>query len=109
MKKSGPPRRHDSASQAPAVAVAWYTSSEWSRVKAAAADPERFEDSFEEWLVIAEDALVKLRSGGMSAERFFVNADELAKWCVENRLENNSSARARYVSEQLQARKRDGA
>jgi hypothetical protein len=109
MKKSRPPHRHDAASQNPAVGVAWYTSSEWSRVKAAAADPERFENSFEEWLVIAEDALVQLRSTGLSAERFLVNADELAKWCGENRLENNASARARFVSEQLQARNRDGA
>jgi len=109
MKKSRPPRRQESATQGTAVGVAWNTSSEWSRVKAAAADPERFEDSFEEWLVVAEDALVKLRSAGLSAERFLVSADELAKWCVENRLENNSSARARFVSERLQASNRDGA
>lgn len=109
MKKTRPPRPRDLASQEPVVGVAWYTSSEWSRVKAASADPERFEESFEEWLVVAEDALVKLMSAGVSAERFLVNADDLAKWCVENRLENNSSARARFVSEQLQARSRDGA
>jgi len=109
MKKSRPPRHHDSASQKPAVGVAWYTSSEWSRVKAAAADPERFEESFEEWLAVAEDVLVKLRSAGVPAERFLVHADELAKWCDENGLRNNSSARAKFVSEQLQARNRDGA
>jgi len=109
MKKSLPTRRQDSASQGSAVGVAWYTSSEWSRVKAAAADPERFEDSFEEWVVIAEDALVQLQRAGLSAEKFLVDADELAKWCVDNRLENNSSARAGFVSEQLQARNRDGA
>ena len=104
MKKSRPTRRPDSGSQGLAVGVAWYTASQWSRIKAAAADPERFEASFEEWLVIAEDALVKLRKAGVSADKFLVDADDLAKWCAENRLENDSAARARFVSEQLKAR-----
>ena len=78
-------------------------------MKAAAADPERFENSFEEWLAIAEETLFQLQTGGVSAEKFLVNAEELNKWCIENHLENNSSARARFVSEQLQARSRDGA
>jgi hypothetical protein len=33
-----------------AVGVAWYPPEGWERIRAVAADPERLEDSYEEWL-----------------------------------------------------------
>jgi hypothetical protein len=109
MKKAHPSRQHSAENRSsPTAGVAWYTSSEWSRVKAAAVDPERFEASFEDWLAMAEGTLVTLRKAGVAAQKCLVGADELRAWCLENGLENNAAARARFVSEQLMPRNHTG-
>jgi len=44
-----------------AVRVAWYSEATWAKVRAAAADVERFEASHAEWLQMAGKALAQLR------------------------------------------------
>lgn len=39
--------------------VGWYAEPEWAKVKAAAADPERFEATFAEWVDMSRDQLVQ--------------------------------------------------
>jgi hypothetical protein len=81
--------------------VAWYTSSEWARVKATAVDPERFEASFDDWVAMAEKALVDLRKAGLAAQKCLISANELGNWCAEKGVENDAAGRARFVSEKL--------
>ncbi len=84
------------------VGVAWYSQEEWGLVKASAADPERFENSYQEWTEVAESALKDLRAAGIVGKPFFIRSEELLAWCLARNRPNNASSRAEFVSEKLQ-------
>jgi hypothetical protein len=81
------------------VAVGWYTPDEWARVKAAAADPEVFENSFQEWESMATDALRDLRNAGAIPVKVLISADELQAWCLARGKPLRADARAEFVLE----------
>jgi hypothetical protein len=82
------------------VGVAWYTEKEWAKVKAAAADPERFEETYAEWVQVADGGLATLRAAGIDADRCHIAAAELLAWCLAHGRPNDGAARAAFVSEQ---------
>ena len=81
------------------VGVGWYTETEWALVKAAATDPERFESTYEEWVQMAEESLLKFLAAGIVAKKAYINANELLAWCLAHGKKNNAGARAQFVSE----------
>jgi hypothetical protein len=83
------------------VGVGWYTEPEWASVKAAAADPELFEESFSEWVAMAEEALARMRVSGMEPRKVLVKSSELLAWCLAHAKVNNAPSRAEFVSEQM--------
>ena len=83
------------------VGVAWYTEETWAHVKKTATDPERFEATFEEWLVMAEDTLRNFVNAGVAPEKVIIDPEEFAAWCKARHKRNNASARARFVSGKL--------
>ena len=50
-----------------AAAIAWYNPESWFKVKAVAEDPERFEATFEEWLIRAKRQLKTMEADGVRA------------------------------------------
>jgi hypothetical protein len=82
-----------------AFGVGWYTEENWQKVKAAAADPDRFEDTYAEWVEMGEMSLRNLRATGINAEKTFVVAEELLAWCLAHNKSNNGAARAEFVSQ----------
>ena len=88
--------------------VGWYTEQEWTKVRAAAADPQLFEASYAEWVEMAEQAIADLRVRGIIAERHFVNADKLLAWCLAHGKPNNSASRAEFVSQQARTQSEPG-
>lgn len=82
------------------VGVGWYTETEWARVKAAAVDTERFEETYAEWVQMAEQALVELQATGIVAERSYIKANELLAWCLAHNKPNDGASRAEFVAEQ---------
>lgn len=82
------------------VGVGWYTEDDWAKVKATAVDAERFEDTYAEWVQMAERAFAELRAAGVAAERSYVKASELLAWCLAHSKRNDGAARAEFVSEQ---------
>lgn len=90
-------------SQSLVIGVTWYTEETWAEVKAGAADPECFEETFPQWKAMAVAARRNFqRSGVLTLECHIVPADFFA-WCTRNGQENNSTSRAEYVSEKLSA------
>ena len=107
MRKPRPTRRSNAIAPQrplPMVGVGWYTEPEWSLVKAAAADPEVFEQSFDEWVVMAEEALARMRGAGIEPHKVLVKSSELLAWCFAHAKVNNAPSRAEFVSEQLRIR-----
>ncbi|MEP7298356.1 MAG: hypothetical protein ABI702_19400 [Burkholderiales bacterium] len=91
------------------VGVGWYTKSEWAKVKAAAVDTERFEETYAEWIQMAELALVELQATGVFAERSYIKATELLAWCLAHNKPNDGASRAEFVSEQERKNQEAGA
>jgi hypothetical protein len=85
------------------VGITWYTKETWAQVKAAAVDPERFENSFVEWQAMAVSARRELQRSGATALEFHIIPQELFDWCVLNSKVNNAESRAEFVSEKLTA------
>ncbi|MEO6276648.1 hypothetical protein [Roseateles sp.] len=83
--------------------VTWYSEENWSRVKEAATDPERFEATYVEWHVMAEAALAAIRKTGVHPVKVLVSCEELLPWCLLHGRPNTAASRAQFVSEKLRA------
>ena len=93
--------RAKNRSQALIVAVTWYTEETWAQVKAAATDPECFEDSFTKWEATAVKARREFQRSGVRAIECQIIPEELFEWCALNNQQNNSTSRAEFVSAKL--------
>jgi hypothetical protein len=83
------------------LGVAWYTEEQWARVKARAVDSDLFQATYAEWVKMAEDALAEIRREVGNPIRVYVDADELAAWCLVHGKQNDASARAEFASYKL--------
>lgn len=87
------------------VGVAWYeTEADWKEVRAFASDPDRLEETYQEWLVMAEKILKDLASEGVVAEKINLDAKTLKEWCRNCGKENDGQFRAELASRLLQER-----
>lgn len=88
-------------SRAIEVGVVWYTEETWGKVKLNSVDPDRFEATYAEWLVIANSAFALMVKNGVNARKFFVDAEELFTYCLLQNRQNDSDSRASFVAEKL--------
>ena len=95
MKDSTPPENQ------PVVAIVWYRPEQWQRVSDIAADSDEFEDSYVEWLQLAEEKAKELRGRGLRVEKVDLDSEKLILWCNERGLENDAKARSLYAAERL--------
>jgi len=87
-----------------AVGVAWYSREGWERIRAIAADPDRLENSYEEWLTMMTRTLGQLNSEGLFPEKVELDVEKLATWCKERGRPIDASARAEFVSRYLRTK-----
>jgi hypothetical protein len=83
------------------LGIAWYRREEWSHLLEIAADRDELEDTYEEWLHIAEMRLHEMTEAGINAMRVYINVDELQDWCVGHGRPVDGSARAVFTAEKL--------
>jgi hypothetical protein len=85
----------------PVVAIVWYRPEQWQRVREIAADSDEFENSYIEWLQLAEEKARELRGRGLRVEKVDLDSEKLILWCNEQGLDNDAKARSRYAAERL--------
>ena len=83
------------------VAIVWYRPEQWQRVRDIAADADEFEDSYAEWLQLAEEKTKQLQGSGLRVEKVDLDSEKLIFWCNERGLEINAQARSLYAAERL--------
>src|SRR5205823_11750763 len=83
------------------VGFAWYRREQWERVRDIASDAGEFEDTYEEWLRVAEQKLSELAAAGLDVKKVDVDSEQLILWCNEQGLDMNAQARSRYAAEKL--------
>jgi hypothetical protein len=77
--------------------VVWYTPKEWARVKAIAADPENFEDSYEAWAVKVAEGMGNISRKFGEVRPMNVTAEELLDWCRAHGRKVDSQSRVEYM------------
>ena len=88
-------------SDQPVIAIVWYRLEQWQRVRDIAADSDQFEDSYVEWLQLAEEKAKQLKGAGLRVEKVELDSESLVLWCNERGLENDAKARSLYAAEKL--------
>ncbi len=66
-----------------------------------AADPDALEQTYEEWVAVAERAIRTLEAEGRSVAKVPVDTEELVRWCNEKQRPVDPSARAEFASWKL--------
>ncbi len=81
------------------VAICFYTPDSYEELKEVADDKKVLCDTYADWLVEFSKAVNGLKEQGLEVVPVNINIGELKKWCKQNKLENTSSSRAKYVVE----------
>jgi hypothetical protein len=83
------------------VALAWYQRQQWARLHTLAADEEKLDDRYDDWLASAEQAIADLRELGIVADKCVLDVEAAAEWCRARKRPFDSAARADYVAERM--------
>jgi len=79
----------------------YFTQQEYARLLAVAADANGLEATWEEWLQNREKTKFDLALAGILVTDVPVEVDELLKYCLQENVPLDSSARAGYVAEKM--------
>jgi hypothetical protein len=83
------------------VGIAWYRPNQWQRIRDISTDADNFEDTYEEWLHLAEQRAGELAATGLRAEKVDIDSEQLVYWCNERGIEINGQARSSYAAAKL--------
>ena len=89
------------------MGVGWYTEENWTQIRATAADPEKLEATYSEWVAMAMDALVDLRRAGGNPVKHYIDASVFLTWCKLNGTQNDAKSRARFVAEHMRSGRKE--
>jgi hypothetical protein len=90
------------AAAAVVTGIAWYRRDQWPRLREVAADPEILEETYDGWLMLAEDAMRKLARKGIKPQPLDIDVEELVSWCREKHRPIDQGARAAFASFKVQ-------
>jgi len=81
--------------------IAWFRADQWQLLRSLSADVDELEETYEEWVAIAEKAIEDLARQGVFARKVDVDVNELQRWCSAQKRPLDSSARAQYAAAHL--------
>ena len=87
-----------------AIGLARYRREQWQQLRSLAADRNKLEETYDQWLTFATKRLDKLHCQGIRAEKVDLDVQELSAWCARHGCPLDADARAAYVSEKLKQR-----
>jgi hypothetical protein len=79
------------------VAMTWYRREQWELLRAIAADADRLEQTYDEWLAFASGELRKLEARGLRVQKIDVEIGALTRWCENEGRPVDGEARAEYA------------
>ena len=81
------------------VAVAWYDSTQWAKLKLIAEDADNLDDTYEAWQRNAKNLERGLRQKGIEIQRVSIDVDALVIWCKSPKKRITGEARSAYAAE----------
>src|SRR6266496_921897 len=88
------------------IGFAWYRPSQWQRLRDISSDAHELEDTYEEWLQIAEQQVTEMEPRVARVEKIDVDIECLVLWCNELGVDLDAEARSRYAVEILREMER---
>ena len=85
----------------PALGAAWYRSDQWDRLREVSEDRTDLENTWEEWVHVAEKALRDFLARGIQMEKVDVHVEELVRWCQAKQQPINAASRSAFAAEML--------
>lgn len=82
----------------PITGILWWKPKQWEKAKEISSDNHIFDDTYQEWKEGAEKAFKNFRDLGITVYKIEIDLDELVKWCKDQNVPLNASARSRFVS-----------
>ena len=86
------------------IAVGWYSRETFDRVRQLEPDGGGLQDTFEDWLKDAQQAILELATHGVQVERIYIDPDVLLAFCRARKIKCHPEARAEFVVEVAMAR-----
>ena len=77
--------------------MAWYRREQWALLRAIAADADKLEQTYDEWLAFASGKLRKLEASGLRVHKIDVEIGALRRWCGSEGRAVDGEARAEYA------------
>jgi hypothetical protein len=77
--------------------IAWFRADQWQLLRSLAADPDKLEQTYSDWVTIAEKAIKDLARQGVTARKVAVDVHGLKEWCAVQQRPLDASARAAYA------------
>ena len=84
------------------LAIAWFRSDQWDRLRALATDSHVLENTFEEWRAYAESQYADMKRKGLDVRKIDVDLDELVAWCNHKKIPLDANARSEFAAHKLQ-------
>lgn len=81
------------------IFLAYYSPGDYVKLLRIAADKDTLCKTWEEWKCEVDKVKTYLESNQLPCTLVEVTVEEIVKYCSENNLPNNGSARSKYVSE----------
>jgi len=82
---------------------AWYRKEQWNRLLAVSSDRDSLEETFEEWLEIAQKQFKEFKRRGTDVRRVDVDVEELIHWCQERKKPIDGKTRSEFAAHKLSA------
>ena len=84
------------------VGVGYYKKEQWTILKSIAADPERLEETYEEWLEVLKKSVENFKKAGLAAIPIEIDVLELNNWCMQKGIPLDGPARAQFITHKTQ-------
>jgi len=77
--------------------LAWFRREEWDRLLDVSDDRDDLEETFDEWVQVAQQQCEELGRLGYDVEKVDVDVEELVRWCLAQGTPVNGKARANFA------------
>ncbi len=84
--------------------IAWYLPEQWGKLREISEDKDSLEETYETWLLNAENTLDQIAGAGAKIERVTVDVDQLRAWCRSRGCRIDAKSCARFAAHLLRQR-----
>lgn len=81
------------------IGIGFYKREQWPLLLETAADADRLEKTYDEWVEVLDSTLEKLKSQGIGTELVEVDVNDLLAYCKKKKIRNDGKARSGFIVE----------